>query len=52
MCVCVYKKISKVIAQFLVWTGEWAVGYASEVENTERTGLREGKEHRFWICMS
>lgn len=42
------RKISRITPQFLTWIGGWVVGYASEIENTERVaGLREGRELKF-----
>lgn len=39
------EEISRMSSQFLPWVGEWVVGYALVIENTERRrGLREGKE--------
>lgn len=47
------KSISRMTSHFLLWIGEWAVGFASEIEDTERTvGLRKSREgggHQYCI---
>lgn len=44
------RSLLRTTSHFLPWIGEWAVGFASEIENIERTvGLRkcrEGGGHR------